>query len=459
MNLIFRIIALGMFAAPFGLAETTTSPAPKTVVIIPIEGAITKATTYVVRRGVKQALEQKADALILRMDTPGGEAAAALDIMDIIAKFEPQAETYTLVTREAYSAGAFLAASTRHIYMQPSTVIGAATPVVMGQGGVQELPPKMVSAMAAKIRVAAERHGHDTEVFDAMVNKQIGLVKDGKELVVKGDILTLTDKEASISYGTPPRPLLSAGTVDSIDALTTRIAGADAVQLVIEPTGLERISGFIVMLSPLLLSAALLCGYIEFKTPGFGIFGVLGIILALIFFFGHSIAGLSGQEYMVVFLIGVLLIAVELFILPGFIVPGLVGTLLVVFALLKAMVDRYPSDPVIPTLPMLQLPVTNFSLALAVTIFGVLLLARVLPHTPLARDLVLDAVNATALPLASFAPQPGTTGRALSTLRPGGTGDFGGAPLEVTTEGVFLEAGTPIRVLRVEGNQIVVEAA
>jgi len=457
-TLFTMILACSFWPGPAG-AEAPQQTGPHTVVVIPIEGPISRATTYTVRRAVKQAIDEKASALILRMDTPGGEAAATMEMMDILAKFEPQAGTYTLVEKEAYSAGAFLAAATRHIYMQPGSVIGAATPVVMGQGGVEELPPKMVSAMAAKIRAAAQRHGHDTDVFDAMVNKQTGLIKDGQVLVNQGDILTLTDLEASAAYGSPPRPLLSAGTVESLDALVSKIAGPEAVVKAVEPTGLERVSGFIVMLSPLLLSAALLCGYIEFKTPGFGVFGILAVILALIFFFGHTIAGLSGHEHMVIFLIGVVLIAVELFLFPGFILPGLLGVVLVVFALLKAMVDRYPSDPVIPTLPMLQLPLTNLALALGLTVAATLVLARFLPRSPLAGALVLDAVNPVDLPIPATAPSPGTTGRALSVLRPSGTADFGGGPVEVTADGDFIQPGTAVRLLRVEGNRIVVEAA
>lgn len=453
------LIALLLLAALLPSMGQEAAPAPPTpkVVVIPIEGEMSKATTYIVRRGVKEALEQKASALILSMDTPGGEGQATLEMMDIVAKFEPQDRTYTLVTKEAYSAGAFLAASTRHIYMQPGTVIGAATPVVMGQGGPVELPPKFVSAFSAKLRVAAERNGHDTEVFDAMVNKQRGLVKDGKEIVGKGDILTLTDQEAAAAYGKPPRPLLSAGTVESIETLVGKIApGATIIR--IEPTGMERLAAFIVMLSPLLIGGAMLCGYIEFKTPGFGVFGILAVLLALVFFFGHYVAGLSGYEFVLLFLLGVVLIAVELFIFPGLILPGLIGACLVLISLLKAMVDRYPTDPVIPTLPMIQLPLTNLLIGMGASVIGMALVARYLPHSPLARVLVLDSTNPAPLPVAQTAPSLGTVGRTLSYLRPVGTADFGGAPVEVCTEGEFIPAGTEVRVLRVEGNRIVVEA-
>jgi membrane-bound ClpP family serine protease len=55
--------------------------------------------------------------------------------------------------------------------------------------------------------------------------------------------------------------------------------------------------------------------------------------------------------------------------------------------------------------------------------------------------------------------QPGTTGRALSALRPAGNVLFGEERREATTRGEFLDAGTPVRVLRIEQNRIVVEQA
>lgn len=438
--------------------------APKVIYVIPIKNEIEEGLVYIVRRGVKEAIDARADMLVLHMDTPGGKVSSTLKIFEILSKFPHQDQTYTLIDRWAISAGAFLSAATRHIYMTPGAVIGAAAPVVMAPGGgAQELPSTMEekqnSALRAQIRALAELHGHNKDVFNAMVDKDQGLVIDGKTIVERGKIVTLTTNEAAQKFGTPPRPLLSQGTVDSLDSFLRLIGGPDARVVKIEPTGFERAARFIVMLSPFLLSAALLCGYIEFKTPGFGVFGILGIILALVFFFGHTIAGLSGHEHIVVFFLGIILIAVELFIFPGLIIPGLIGVILVLGALLKAMVDRYPTDPFIPTFPMLQLPLTNLAIALGLTLVGTLIVARFLPRSPLANILVLDAVNPVELPIPHAAPAVGTTGRTLSYLRPTGSADFGNGPLEVTTECDFIPAGSSVRISRVEGNRIIVEPA
>ena len=50
----------------------------------------------------------------------------------------------------------------------------------------------------------------------------------------------------------------------------------------------------------------------------------------------------------------------------------------------------------------------------------------------------------------------GKQGRTTSVLRPAGIGDFDGVRLNVVTEGGFIEQGTRIEIVRVEGGRIVV---
>ncbi len=53
----------------------------------------------------------------------------------------------------------------------------------------------------------------------------------------------------------------------------------------------------------------------------------------------------------------------------------------------------------------------------------------------------------------------GKDGKARTVLRPAGVGEFEGVKLDVLSDGEFIEKDEPIRVLRVEGNRIVVGKA
>jgi len=439
---------LSPFVLPAVQAQDTRPPAtPGPVYVLPIQKEIQKGLVYIVRRGVKDAMENNASALVLDMDTPGGEGEAMKEIMAIVAKFKPADRTFTYVNKEAFSAGAFISAATRHIWMAPGAIIGAASPVTLGQEGPKELPAKFVSGFAAVIRAAAEQNGHNPAVFDAMVNKQNGLKIDGREIVAKGDILTLTTQEATQLVGRPPKPLLADGVADTLESLIEKHVQAGAQIVRVEPTGFEEIGRFIVSISPLLMAAAFLFGYIEFKTPGMGIFGILAAVCGLIFFFGHYIAGLSGYENLLLIGLGVGLIAAELFVFPGTFLPGLLGLGLLLFGILNTMVDRYPSDPVLPTLPQLHFPALNFALGLFGGIASILVAARFLPRTALFRPFELATTSPRFQPIAEEPAPHGSCGQTLTDLRPSGRASFGGHVYDVLADGDFISAGTPVKAI------------
>ena len=454
--LIFCLAPFFMLLNPLHATEPS-SVGP--VYVIPIQGEIQKATVYVVRRGVKAALEANASALILDMNTPGGEGEAMKEVMATLAKFHPADQTYTYVNKEAFSAGAFISASTRHIWMAPGSIIGAASPVTLGQEGPKELPPKFVSGFAALIRAAAEQNEHNPAIFDAMVNKQMGLSIDGREIVAKGDILTLTTQEATRLVGKPPHPLLSAGVAPDLQSLIEKTIRPGAPVIRIEPTGFENISRWIITFSPLLLSAAFLFGYLEFKTPGFGLFGILCGIFTFIFLFGHYIAGLSGYENALLFFLGIALLIVEFFLFPGTFIPGLAGLALILFAALNTMIDRYPSDPAIPSMPQLHFPVINLALGFFGGLTAILLAARFLPETVLFRPFRLSTTSPSGSLPDRISLPPGTKGKALTDLRPSGTAQINGQSFDVLAEGHFISRGAQIQIHQVEGATIFVRPA
>ena len=129
--LYFTWVVIGLLSSvqtDAATADTATS-GTSVVCIIPIRADIMPSLTYVVRRGVKEAMDAKADTLILDMDTNGGRVDVTEEIISILGKFPGKTVTY--VNRKAFSAGAFIAVATQQIYMAPQSVIGAATPILM----------------------------------------------------------------------------------------------------------------------------------------------------------------------------------------------------------------------------------------------------------------------------------------------------------------------------------------
>ncbi len=437
-----------------------TNEAP-IVYIIPIKKMIEPALLYVVRRGIDEAVRNEAEAIIFEMDTPGGAVNAAKGIISVITKTD--IPIYTFVKNDAYSAGAIIALATPNIYMAPGSVIGAATPMLMSPvGGVQEMPDdvqeKMTSAVAAMVRSAAEQGGHDPKLAEAMVRADVEYSVNGKVISKKGRLLTLTNKEAEqlIGKGAEQRPLLSKGTVKNIDALLEIIGIPDAEKRILQVTAAERLARLIAGIAPILMIIGLGGLWLEFKTPGFGIFGITGIACLLLFFFGHHIAGLAGMEDVLLFILGITLLAIEIFITPGFGVLGFSGLLLIFISFISAMSERMPGkwrpisfEPETFSLPLLKVMLSFIGAVVLVAIAG-----RFVPQTRMFHSLTLDTVVPEAEEESDLL---GMEGVAHSDLRPSGTAYFGDRKIDVVTHGDYIPRQSAVRIVEVHGNRIVVE--
>ena len=444
--------------------EPVMSARAVSAVIIPIREEVSAPLTYLVRRGVKEAIRSDASILILDMETPGGRLDHTEEIIEMLNRFPGR--KVTLVNRSAYSAGSFIALATTNIYMVPQSVIGAATPIMVNplDGSVSGMPEsveaKMTSAVKAKVRAIAQRNGHNPDVAEAMIDRTKKLEIDGHLINPSGSILTLTDQEAAASYGNPPKPLLSAGTVADMDALLTLLAVPRAGVLRITPTGMESLAFWIGKIGPILLLVGILGVYLEFKTPGFGAPGVVGGLCLVVYFFGAYVAGLSGFEWLVVFFIGLALVIVEFFLLPGTLVPGIVGGLLMLTSLVMATVDRFPGMPVIPSPAQLERPLTDVAIALVGSIVGVVVLARFLPSIPLYRGMVTTGVSGEATILkqgSDHAQLLGLEAVSVSVLRPGGKIRVGDRFLDAVSRGELVPSGTSVRIVGFSGRDCVVE--
>jgi membrane-bound serine protease (ClpP class) len=456
-------------------AEVNSPPAApgKTVYVLPIRDDIMPPLTYVVRRGVKEAIAAKADLLVLDMKTNGGRLDTTEDIIEILGEFK--GDTVCFVNDRAFSAGAFIAVATKKIYMAPSSVIGAATPIMLGPDGVKEMPQsveaKMTSAVRALVRRVAQKNGHNPEVVEAMIDRNKELKIGDTTINPKGEVLTLTDTEAAKEYGAPPKPLLSAGTVANFDALLAKAGYANARRVDIKPTGAERLGTWINAISPVLLIIGIICLYIEFKTPGFGAPGIISVAAFAIYFAGSYIAGFSGLEWMLVFIVGVTLLALEFFVFPGTMALGVAGAGLMVLGIVMALIDLYPgvpSTPGMPTLPRFGAPsrdsleyaIRTLLITFAGSAIAIWLASKWLPKTSMYAALVSQGASGAAT-TARFEQQEkslvGLAGVTVSPLRPGGKAQFGDDILDVMSQGDMLAKGTAVKIVAFSGGTPIVE--
>lgn len=438
------------FAGPNGLSGP--------VVIFPFKSEVDPALHMFMRRALKEAERRGASAFVIEMDTPGGRLDVTLEMLEMLHK--TKVPTMTFINPHALSAGAIVSLGTKRIYMRPDASIGAAA-VVSGQGEDigKTIRLKLDSFMASKLRAICEENGHNPDVAEAFMVVEKELKMGDKVIDSKDTLLSLNGREAARVYD--GKPLLANGLAETMEeVLKAEKLTGEVIRM--EPTGFEQVAFWITMISPLLLMGGIVGAYIEMKAPGFGLPGIVSLICFGLFFGGHFIAGLSGYETAVVFAIGLVLVIVEFFVLPGTFIPGLIGTLLMLGALLFAMVDHWPSSPGMPGSADLERPMINFVTALAGTAVIIALLAKILPKTSIYSRLVLTSASVNGptvtIPMPNLTIKTGDVGEATTTLRPAGKATFGSEVHDVVTGGDYITAGTRVRIVEVDGMRVVVEA-
>jgi membrane-bound serine protease (ClpP class) len=204
---------------------------------------------------------------------------------------------------------------------------------------------------------------------------------------------------------------------------------------------------------------------LEFKMPGATIPGIVALVCFVLFFWAHAYA--NGQTvYLAIglFVLGLILLGVEIFILPGFGVTGICGVLLILAGVGLATLEKAPSSS--EEWGTFAGRLLQYGLTLVAAGAVSLILARYLPKIPYANRLMLAPPSDNPEGDGEFAPLPGAeeaaallgqVGMATSMLRPAGMARIGDVYVDVVTEGDFIEPGTPIQVVEVEGTRIVVK--
>jgi membrane-bound serine protease (ClpP class) len=460
--LLFFALAGILFSSTF--AADVLAPLPKTkkvsVIVIPVHDEIAEPVHYILRRGLKQ----KVDVVVLDMNTLGGSAGSALEMMEDLTQFS--GTTITFIDDKAMSAGAFIAAATNEIWFAPRSKIGAAAPVTSeGQDIPETMRLKMVSFLKVSVRSVSEGKGLRGEVVSAMIDKDFELKIGDKVLKPKGELLSLTAAEAAKTYGEPPQALLASGLAKNIDDLLDQKYGAGNYEKqTFEVTWSEKLAQYLNIIKPLLLGLGMLALFIEFKTPGFGVFGITGITLLVVVFLSSYAAGLSGHEPLLVFAIGVILVALELAFFHTAGLLGVLGLMLMLGSLLWAMADFWPNQPISVAWSgdLLLVPLQNMLIGFAVAGGLLVLLARFLPHGWIWQRLALGgAVAGAGVPatvLNELDSLIGREGVAATSLFPSGQIEVDGRRHEARLEVGSVEAGTPVRIVRRTDFGFVVEA-
>jgi membrane-bound serine protease (ClpP class) len=249
------------------------------VLKITIDDMIHPITAEYISRAIEQAKSSNADALLIELRTPGGLETSTRQIVESILKSPVPVIIYVAPSgSRAASAGFFILQAADVAAMAPGTNTGAAHPVIMGGGTIDDvMKEKLTNDSAAFMRSIVAKRGRNVQVAESAV-------KESK---------SFTEQEA---LAQKVIDVVAANQQDLLKQIDGRkVTRWDGTQVAIKTSGAvrdyemtlkQRILAWLMdpNIAFILFSVGMLALYAEFNHPGAivpGVVGFLAIVLAV----------------------------------------------------------------------------------------------------------------------------------------------------------------------------------
>jgi membrane-bound serine protease (ClpP class) len=283
ITLLFSFFALHVFA--------------NQVDVITIDDAITPVTAKIIGDAVRRAERSGAEALVIRLDTPGGlmEATWKIDKALLAAKV-PVVVYITPSGGRAASAGVYISYAAHLVAMSPSTHIGAAHPVTMGgQDSSKTMSEKITNDAVAHIKGLADKRGRNAAWAEEAVRKSVSITE--KEALQKRVIDLVAADLGELLNSLDGRRVDVDG---KEEVLNTRGASVHEFNMSWRYRLLDKIS------NPNIAYILMILGiwglYFELSNPGAILPGVVGGIFLILAFFAFQVLSINAAGLALIFL-------------------------------------------------------------------------------------------------------------------------------------------------------------
>jgi len=461
------------------------------VIVIEFEGEITYERERYFSAKFKQAQKVGCDVLIIEIDSPGGLKIESLKMARLIRDCK-WAYTVVFIRNEAISGGALMSLGCDEIHIAPNAKFGD-----IGEIGFDAeafawrlIEPKIESYLSRDARDLAQSKGRPADLAESMVDKDVlvfikqdddgesdfttARVDDKQQPVAPWQIVPESGDERFLTLSGQRTKQLGIAQyfADSRNEVLESFEGGKNAKIVeFRHTTTDTIVHWLntPFLTGLLLVAGLVALYFELTAPGIGVGGLISALCATLFFWSRMSGGTSGWLEVILFLAGLIFLIMEIFVIPGTGVAGMGGGLLLLASVILASQDFVVPQTV---WDWNRLLVSMLTVICSCTIFMVaaFFITRSLGSLPIFNRLVLAPDGRSAQTASersngndkdsASAAQPeisvGDWGKSESLLRPSGRAIFNGRSFDVVSDGSFVEPGTQLKVIRIQGNVITV---
>lgn len=419
LSLSFLLLLFGPLASAVGAGAQGP-----TALVTQVDGVITPVIADHLREGLTRAEEEGHHVFLIELDTPGGLDASMRDIIKAFLGADVAVVVHVAPSgARAASAGALITMSAHIAAMAPGTAIGAATPINL-EGG-EDVERKIIEDAAAYAESVARARERNTEFAEDAVREGRSVAAEEAERIDAVDLLA------------PNRAAL----LEAIDEEVVTLANGNELTLEtrdveIVPYEMGAFRSVLQWLADpnlafLFMSIGTLAIIYELANPGIGAGAVVGVILILLALFALAVLPVNALGGLLLVLAAIMFV-VEIFT-PGIGVGAAGGTASLVLGGL--FLFRGPVEVDLEVL----IPV-------AIVVGGATVLAGRLAW----RTRRLESTTGASGLLGSVAvvrSASGTSGQAIVK----------GAWWNLRTKGEELREGSTVRVVDVEGLNLVVE--
>jgi membrane-bound serine protease (ClpP class) len=262
-----------------------TAPSSADVLRIVVDDTIQPITDEYIGRAIAEAERRKDNALLIELNTPGGLVESTRSIIEkILASSVPVIIYVSPSGSRAASAGFFILESADVAAMAPGTNTGAAHPVVLGGGKIDDvMKEKMENDAAALMRSVAAKRGRNVEMAESAVRQSKSFTE--QEALSEKLIDYVAPTEADLFKQIAGKP------IKRFNDKTVTLNLAGAVVHDYNMTLKERILAYLMdpNVAFILLAIGALALYAEFNHPGAVVPGVVGLIFILLAIFALNL--------------------------------------------------------------------------------------------------------------------------------------------------------------------------